>query len=114
MLVFADYFEGVESKVGEEEEVWVLSFLQSYPYILKINEDFIENFEAILQVEFGQKICRIVVVRHCDLWKWGVVVQGRLWRVLYFFSVSPSFENACSGSHKASVIGYPCHLTKYW
>ena len=27
MLVFADCFEGVESKVGKEEEVWVLSFL---------------------------------------------------------------------------------------
>ena len=27
MLVFADCFEGVESKVGEEKEVWVLSFL---------------------------------------------------------------------------------------
>ena len=26
MLVFADCFEGVESKVGEEKEVWVLSF----------------------------------------------------------------------------------------
>ena len=65
MLVFADCFKGVESKVGEEKEVWVLSFLQGYPYILKINEDFINSFEAIL--EFGQQICRTVVVRHCDL-----------------------------------------------
>ena len=65
MLVFADCFEGVESKVGEEEEVWISSFLQGYPYILKINEGFIEGFEAIL--EFGQEICRVVVVRHCDL-----------------------------------------------
>ena len=54
MLVFADCFKGVKSKVGKEEEVWVSSFLQSYPYILKINEDFIENFEAFLK--FGQKI----------------------------------------------------------
>ena len=28
-------------------------------------------------------------------------------------NVLPSFENACSGSHEALVIGYPCHLTKY-
>ena len=27
MLVFADCSEGVESKVGKEEEVWVSSFL---------------------------------------------------------------------------------------
>ena len=25
-----------------------------------------------------------------------------------------SFENTCSGSHDASEIGYPLHLTKYW
>ena len=67
MLIFADCFEGVESEVWKEEKVWVASFLQGYPYILKINEDFIENFEAIL--EFSQEICCIVVVRHCDLWK---------------------------------------------
>ena len=65
MLIFANCFEGVKSKVGEEKEVWVSSFLQGYPYILKINEDFIDSFEAVL--EFGQQICRIVVVRHCDL-----------------------------------------------
>ena len=65
MLVFADCFEGVESKVGEEKEVWVSSFLQGYPYILKIDEDFIDSLEAVL--EFGQQICHIVVVRHCDL-----------------------------------------------
>ena len=27
MLVFADCFEGVESGVGKEEEVWISSFL---------------------------------------------------------------------------------------
>ena len=27
MLIFADCFEGVESKVGEEKEVWISSFL---------------------------------------------------------------------------------------
>ena len=27
MLIFADCFEGVESEVGKEEEVWVASFL---------------------------------------------------------------------------------------
>ena len=27
MLVFADCFKGVESKVGKEKEVWVSSFL---------------------------------------------------------------------------------------
>ena len=72
MSIFTDCFEGVESEVGKEEEVWVASFLQGYPYILKINEDFIENFEAIL--EFSQEICRVVIVRHCDLWKQGVIV----------------------------------------
>ena len=27
MLIFADCFEGVESEVGKEEEVWIASFL---------------------------------------------------------------------------------------
>ena len=72
MSVFADCFEGVEPEIGKEEKVWVASFLQGYPYILKINEDFIESFEAIL--EFSQEICRVVVMRHCDLWKQGVIV----------------------------------------
>ena len=27
ILVFADYFEGVKSKVGKEKEVWISSFL---------------------------------------------------------------------------------------
>ena len=27
MLIFADCLEGIESKVGKEEEVWVASFL---------------------------------------------------------------------------------------
>ena len=28
MLIFADCFEGVESKVGEEKEVWISSFVR--------------------------------------------------------------------------------------
>lgn len=39
--VFADSFERVEAKVGEEEEVGTMPFLQSDSYIFKIIEDFI-------------------------------------------------------------------------
>ena len=35
-------------------------------------------------------------------------------RCLYSSSRSPSSENADSGSHEASVIGYPSHLMRYW
>ena len=70
--IFAECFERVKSEVWKEEEVWIASFLQGYPYILKINEDFIENFKAILK--FSHEVCCAVVVRHCDLWKWGVIV----------------------------------------
>ena len=33
---------------------------------------------------------------------------------LYSSNRSPSSENADSGSHEASVIGYPSHLMRYW
>ena len=32
MSIFANCLEGVKSKVGKEEEVWVGSFLKGYPY----------------------------------------------------------------------------------
>jgi hypothetical protein len=49
ILVFANGFERVESEVGEEEKVWVVSFFQGDSYILKVIEDFVHEFEACIE-----------------------------------------------------------------
>ena len=43
-----------------------------------------------------------------------IIVLFQSWRrSLYHVSISPSLEMFASGSHVASLIGYPFHLMKY-
>ena len=104
LTVFSNSSERIKRR--EEDVRQILPFHQGDSYIFQVVENFPDYLQAIdkfpVHVELG------VTRRH------GVGMSQRLCRRLYCANVSPSFENACSGSHEASVIGYPRHLIKYW
>ena len=82
----------------------VVPFHQGDSYIFQV----VKNF-----VNYLQTVDKFPV--HVELWvkrRHGCMSQ-RLCRRLYCVNMLPSFENTCSGSHEASVIGYPRHLMKY-
>jgi len=103
LTVFPNSFEGIKRR--EEDVRQVLPFHQGDSYIVQV----VENFVNYLQTsdKFPVDVVLWVTRGH------GVGMSQRLCRRLYCANVSPSFENACSGSHEASVIGYPRHLMKY-
>ena len=103
LTVFPNSFEGIER--GEDDVRQVLPFHQGDSYILQVVENFVNYLQTIYK--FPVDVVLWVTRRH------GVGMSQRLCRRLYCANVSPSFENACSGSHEASVIGYPRHLMKY-
>ena len=76
-------------------------------YILQVIKDSMQHFQA--EIEFPVLVDLLVKRRHSVGMVWG----QRLCRSLYCVRMLPSSENTCSGSHEASEIGYPCHLTKY-
>ena len=104
LTVFPDRFERVKRR--KEDVRQVLPLHQGDFYILQVVEDFVNYLQTLNK--FPVDVVFRVTRRH------GVGMSQRLCRRLYCASVLPSFENACSGSHEASVIGYPRHLMKYW
>ena len=104
LTIFSYGFEGVKRR--EKDVRQVLPFHQRDSYILQVVKNLVNYLQTLNK--FPVDVVFRVTRRH------GVGMSQRLCRHLYCASMSPSFENACSGSHEASVIGYPRHLMKYW
>ena len=101
--VFSNSFEGIERRGKDVGDV--LPFHQGKSYISQVHENFVNYFQTV--VKFLVHVKSWVVMSH------GGGMSQSLCRRLYCVNMLPLSENTCSGSHEASVIGYPRHLMKY-
>src|ERR1700728_1351193 len=51
-LIFPYSLEGIEAKVGGQEEVWVSPLFNGDSYIFSIVEDFVHEFQASIERQF--------------------------------------------------------------
>ena len=99
--VFSNSFEGIERRGKDVGD----AFHQGESYISQVHENFVNYFQTV--VKFLVHVKSWVVRSH------GGGMSQSLCQRLYCVNMLPLSENKCSGSHKASVIGYPRYLMKY-